>query len=168
MKFALQKVCVPKIGFWGENLVPQEFALHTPNSCRNSGASSKLSLFFGGSQKSQFLENFRMNCMRRGTWGRAPRSAAQRSDARIIVKNRTITTKGGEEKLVSQKIWRATCFCAGWTGFFVFVFLEKNILLLDSLDKNIVFAPSKNIRKKARAPRPASGEIRLLFNFWPT
>ena len=24
MKFALQKVCVPKIGFWGENLVPQE------------------------------------------------------------------------------------------------------------------------------------------------
>ena len=83
MKFAFQKVCVPKIGFWGEILVPQEFALHTPNSCRNSGASCKLSLFFGGSRKSQFLENFRMNCMRRGHWGRAARTqrTAQRASA---------------------------------------------------------------------------------------
>ena len=38
MKFAFQKVCVPKIGFSAKILAPQEFALLTPNSWENFGA----------------------------------------------------------------------------------------------------------------------------------
>ena len=66
MKFAFQKVCVPKIGFRAKNLAPQEFALLTPNSWENFGRAENPSFFFGESQNTQLLENFPKNYMRRG------------------------------------------------------------------------------------------------------
>ena len=61
-----------------------------------------MSLFFGGSKKSQFLVKILMNYMRRGHWGRAPahkRAAwlkTEPSPLRVVRKN-------GTEKLTARR-----------------------------------------------------------------
>ena len=58
MKFAFQKVCVPKIGFSAKNLAPQEFTLLTPNSWENFGAGMSNVIFFRRKPKHSFFGKF--------------------------------------------------------------------------------------------------------------
>ena len=104
MKFALQKVCVPKIGFPKSS----NFQL-TNNSCRNGGAGPKIVSFFRRKPKISIFGKFpqelyaeRALGTRRARTRRAPHADAPRAPRRIIVKNRTITTKGGEEKALDK------------------------------------------------------------------